>query len=104
MARIQSQASGGSTSTESLIKTAHLIFDNCDINMSPSKVTRIVREYQYRVAQNGFSFFAFLANTVQLSIAQQQTALLNPDIARVISYADPTGERAVSNVLKPSRS
>jgi hypothetical protein len=95
--------SGGSTSAESLVKAAHLVLDNCGISMSPSKVSRLVRTYQYRVAQNGFSFFQFLANAVQLSEEQKRAALLNPDIARAISYADPTGETAVNNVLREGR-
>jgi hypothetical protein len=94
---------GGTTSAEGLIKAAHLILDNCGIAMSRSKVSRLVRDYQHRVAQNGFPFFAFLTNAVQLTAEQQRSALLNPDIARVISYADPTGERAVNNVIRGRR-
>nr|MCV7317250.1 hypothetical protein [Mycolicibacillus parakoreensis] len=60
----------------------------------------MVRDYKRRVEQNGFPFEAFLVNSAVLSAEQRRRALLNPDIARVISYADPTGETAVSRVLR----
>jgi hypothetical protein len=91
---------GGTTSAERLIKAAHLVLDNCGIAMSPSKVSRIVRQYRRQVEDNGFGFFDYLANAVQLSDQQKRAALLNPDIARAISYADPTGETAVNNVMR----
>ena len=91
---------GGSTSAEKLIQAAHLILGNCGISLSASKVSRIVRSYQRDVARNGFGFFEFLANSVHLSELQKRGALLNPDVALVISYADPTGESAVNNVMR----
>lgn len=68
--------------------------------MSPSKVSRLVRTFKDRVEGNGFAFEAFLANSVQLTAAQRRQALAHPDIAKVISYADPVGEQAVRNVLR----
>lgn len=59
-----------------------------------------MREYKHRVEQNGFPFEAFLVNTVQLTAEQRAKARLNPEIARVISYADKTGEDAVTNVVR----
>jgi hypothetical protein len=91
---------GGNTSAETLIKHAHKLLADCGITMSPSKVSRLVREFQNRVAQNGFAFEAFLVNSVQLTSEQRRRALANPDIARVIAYADPTGETAVNNILR----
>jgi hypothetical protein len=52
------------------------------------------------VESNGLAFEEFLANSVQLTAEQRRRALANPDIARVIAYADPTGEAAVNNVLR----
>jgi hypothetical protein len=92
--------SGGSPSAETLYSHAQKLLANCGIEMSPSKVSRLVREYRNRVETNGFSFEAFLLNTVQLSAQQRRQALANPDIARAISYSDPTGETAVNNVLR----
>lgn len=82
-------------SAESLVKHAHKLLANCGVPMSPSKVSRLVREYKHRVEQNGFSFEAFLVNTVQVTAEQRRRMLANPDIARVIAYADPTGEAVV---------
>ena len=70
--------------------------------MSPSKVSRLVREFKHRVEKNGFPFEAFLVNTVQLTEQQRRQVAANPDVARAISYADPTGETAVSNVIRGS--
>jgi hypothetical protein len=95
-----SSSTGGSTSAETLIRAAHLVLDDCGIIMSPSKVSRLVRQYQQRVAQNGFSFFAFLANAVQLSAERQRAALRNPDVVQAISYAEPVGELATNRVLR----
>jgi hypothetical protein len=97
------EPSGGSTSAETLVEHAHKLLCNCGIQMSPSKVSRLVREYRHRVERNGFPFEAFLVNSVQLTAQQRRQALANPDIARAISYADPTGETAINNVMTASR-
>ena len=68
--------------------------------MGTQRVTRLVRQFQSRVERNGFAFFDFLANSVQLDSATRRRALADPDIQRVISYMDPTGETAVRNVMK----
>lgn len=98
--------SGGSISaeatsqTEQAIRVTHTILANCGIAMSPSKVSRLVRQFQARVAANGWTFLDFLANKVTLSIEQYRRILADPGMARVISYLDPTGETAVNNVLR----
>jgi hypothetical protein len=94
------RTTGGDTSAETLIKHAHKLLCACGIQMSPSKVSRLVREYRHRVERNGFPFEAFLVNSVQLTAQQRRQPLANPDIARVIAYADPTGETAVNNVMR----
>ncbi|MHC9292492.1 hypothetical protein ACRCUN_08475 [Mycobacterium sp. LTG2003] len=94
---------GGSTSAEALVTHAHKLLANCGVSISPSKVSRMVREYKRRVEKNGFPFEAFLVNTVQLTAEQRRQMLANPDIARVISYSDPTGETAANNVDRGTR-
>jgi hypothetical protein len=94
------QATGGTTSAETLIKHAQKLLANCGIQMSASKISRLVRTFQHRVERNGFPFEAFLINSVQLTAEQRRQALANPDIAPVIAYADPTGEAAVNNVMR----
>jgi hypothetical protein len=94
------ETSGGATSAEELIRHAQKLLGNCGIEMSPSKVSRMVRTFKYRVERNGFPFEAFLVNSVELSAQQRRQALANPEIALVISYCDPTGETAVNRVLR----
>lgn len=86
-----------------LITAAHTVLANCGFPVSPRKVNRLAQTFQARVARNGFSFFDFLANSVQLDEQQRRQALANPDVARAIAYADPTGETAVHNVMREGR-
>lgn len=100
------QTSGGTTGaeangqTERLIRAASSILDGCGYEMGPRKVHRLVRKFEARVARNGWQFFDFLANAVLMDADTRRRALLNPDIARAISYADPTGETAVARVMR----
>ena len=87
------------TTPETLAREAYSVLAGCGIAASRSKVSRIVRDYMRNVAGNGYPFGAFLMNTLQLT-AQRRAALTNhPDWARVISYADITGETAVRRVM-----
>jgi hypothetical protein len=95
--------SGPGQTRDALINTAHLILANVGYAMSPTKVQRLVSTFERRVHGNGFSFFEFVANSVALSADQRRAELLNPDIARVIAYADPTGETAVNNAMRGKR-
>jgi hypothetical protein len=98
--------SGGTTGaeangqTERLIRSAHVILDGCGYEMGPRRVHRLVRKFEARVARNGWEFFDFLANAVLMDADQRRRALLDPDVARAISYADPTGEAAVAKVMR----
>jgi hypothetical protein len=98
--------SGGSKSaeansqTEQAIRAAHVVLGGCGVEMSPSKVSRLIRQFEARVLRNGWTFFEFFANAVQLSAEQRRRALCNPEVARVISYLDPTGETACRNVMR----
>ena len=96
-------APGGTTGaegTERLIRAAHVILDNCGVVLGPRKVHRIVRTFESRVAHKGWSFFDFLATSIQLDAERRVQLLNNPDVQRVIAYADPTGETAVRNVMR----
>ena len=85
---------------ETLAQEAYSVLAGCGIAASRSKVSRIVRDYMRHVAGNGYPFGAFLMNTLQLTAARRAALTNHPDWARVISYADPTGESAVRNVLR----
>lgn len=97
---------GGSTSpsTNNLVNAARLILDNCGIAFSTNKIVRLVIQFNRAMPNaNGHAFFLYLTNAVQMSEAQKVSALSNPDIARCIAYADPTGEAAVNNVMRQVR-
>ncbi len=97
---------GGSTapSHSDLINAGRLILDNCGIEFGNRRLFRLVHDFVRRApSASGFVFFQFLAATVQMSEAQKRTAMSNPDVARAISYCDPTGETAVNNVLRRTR-
>lgn len=86
-----------------LITATHTILANCGMPMGGRRVNRLVQTFQQRVERNGFTFFDFLANTVQLDSEQRRRALADPEISRAIAYADPTGESAVRNVMREWR-
>jgi hypothetical protein len=92
--------SGDSTpSAETLIKHAHKLLDNCGIEMSASKISRLVRTFQRRVERNGFPFEAFLVNSAELTDDERRQALAGPGRRRVKGIpADPTAELAVDNL------
>ena len=84
---------------ETLAREAYSVLAGCGIAASRSKVSRVVRDYLRHAAGTGYPFEAYLVNALRLS-AERRAALTNhPDWARVISYADPTGESAVRRVM-----
>ena len=87
------------TTPETLAREAFSVLAGCGIAVSRSKVSRIVRDYMRNVAGNGYPFEAYLVNALRLSVERRAALTNHPDWARVISYADPTGETAVRNVL-----
>jgi hypothetical protein len=96
--------SGGSPSadTSKLVNDAHALLANCGFTMSPSKVSRLVRRYNFQVAPNGWAFIDYLINAVKLTEEQRRRVLADPITAKVIAYADPTGETAVNNIIRNS--
>lgn len=88
---------------DAAIAAAHAVLTNCGVAMSASRVARLVQRFDHKIAHNGWSLFEFLAVQVQLTLDQRHMALQHPDVARVISYADPTGEAAVANVMRGAR-
>lgn len=85
---------------ERLNRVANAVLDDSGYALGRSKVRRLIREFTARVESNGFEFFEFFANALLLDADQRRRALMNPDVARAISYADPTGEAAVGHVVK----
>jgi hypothetical protein len=95
---------GSGPERDRLITATHTILANCGVPMGPRRVHRLVQTFQARVERNGFEFFDFLANSVQLDQARRRRALADPEVQRAIAYADPTGEQAAANVDSARRS
>lgn len=85
---------------ESLKVIARSVLWNCGIDFGPHKINRLCVRFVEQVQGNGFAFFDFLANAIQMSAEQRRRALADPDVSRAIAYADPTGETAIRNVMR----
>jgi len=85
---------------ERLIRETRTTLDRFGINWSPSKASRLVRMYMHRVQGNGYDFGDYIAT--QVAVAETQRKVIADELRRVVSYSDPVGEQAVSNVLRAS--
>lgn len=101
-----SPRSGVSTSPsmDELKSLARLVCTNIGVDFGANRINRLVTQF-VRTMPNagGRTFILYLANAVQMSEDQKRRVLSDPDIARVIAYADPTGEAAVNNVIRTVR-
>lgn len=95
----------GAGSKAALVVAARLILTNCGVEMSPRRLHRIVQTYKEAgIERRGFGFLDYFANVLMLDAETRHRLQADPAIARAISYADPTGEQAVANVMNhPSR-
>lgn len=93
-----------SPSCEQLKSLARLVLSNIGANFGANRVNRLVTRFVRAMPNAGaWTFLLYLTNAVQMSAEQRRAVLRDPEIARVISYADPTGETAVNNVLRTQR-
>lgn len=83
---------------------AGVILANSGCTWGPNRINRLVTRFVERVEGSGVEFFDFLTNAVALTAEERRAARANPDVARAISHADPTGETAVNNVMREARS
>lgn len=98
-----SRRSTSAEDTERLCRDAQIILDNVGMSMPRPRLSRMVRTFRGQVEGKGWAFFDYVTNAVQLSEGRKRAARSNPEILRVIGYADPTGETAVANVLRSQR-
>lgn len=77
-----------------LVRDADRLLGHAGVEVSVSRLRRLARTYQARVADKGIAFPDFLVNSVRMDAEAQR---------RVISYRDPTGETAVRNVMRGDR-
>lgn len=84
-----------SATVEQLVRETHALLEGTAVRMSPSKVSRLCRDYVNVVAPKGVPFSVYLANAVTLN-AEQARAF--DALYYRLSHADPTGERAATVV------
>jgi hypothetical protein len=70
------------------------------VSMPVNKVARLVRRYETQVAHNGWAFWDYVANCLLLTAEQRAQVVVDPEVSRVISYLDRTGEDAVRHVIR----
>lgn len=104
--RAHTATPGGTTSPgrhEQAVRAAHKALSTCGVIISPARVNRILRGFEKRARRDGISFHEFLCGEADLTPLQRHRLAGNPDLALAISYADPTGETAVNNVMRGGR-
>ena len=90
------QATGGTTDVEDLIRQAHATLDEFGLELSAMKISRLCRTYVRHVAPSGHPFREFLLNSVH---AGADPDIAGPGRRRVKGIpADPTGDLAVRNL------
>ena len=85
------------TNVEQLIRETHRILTGFHVRLSPSRVSREVRTYCRDVAAKGVPFSVYLANVIEL---QAQTQARLDEAYDRTTYRDPTGNKAVRNILR----
>jgi len=88
----------GGPQRDRLIAAAHTVLSNCGVELSFTKVRRMVQMYERRAQRYGFDFGKFIANQVVMS--EHQRRVVADELRKVTAHVDPVGEQAVNNVLK----
>lgn len=103
---------GGSVSAEKMIRRAHQLVTHAGIDISPSKVTRLVREYQHKVGARK-EFDAYIADAIREAGEQRALQLAGQILApedkgrgpvrlrgrKSVSVDQQVGEAATWNVF-----
>ncbi len=87
---------------ETLLRDAIRLMAVCGVVRSHAWTRQVVRDY-FRSTIHGLPFGQYLAARLELNAQQRADMLARSEFARVISYADPTGEAAVRNVMTAER-
>lgn len=88
---------------EHLLRIASVVASRTGVELTAGRLRKLVTHYR-RSSQTGpWGFFDYIANALQLDALTKQRARRDPTVQRVIEYADPTGEQAVSNVMRERR-
>ncbi len=81
-----------------LIRETHAVFARFGVRVSHDRVTKLVGTYIRRVHANGYAFADYIA--AQVAVSEVQRQVVSDELRKVVSYADPTGETAVANVVR----
>lgn len=83
---------------EALKKSARTILWAAGVTWGPNRLARLCIRFITEVRGQGWDFFDFITTEIALSAERKAWLRDDPEIQRVIAYADPTGEAAASNV------
>lgn len=82
-----------------LVHDTHLILSAVGVERGGNWISRTVRDF-LAAPVAGIPFPIFLMARVELNEAQRRRLAENADLRYLLSYADPTGETAVRNVMR----
>lgn len=83
----------------SLQRDARLLLDACGVHRGGNWIARVVLDYLAAPIQ-GLPFGLFLTARLELSDEQRRRLAESADLRYLLSYADPTGETAIRNVMR----
>jgi hypothetical protein len=99
IATISIRRNTSADTAESLARDAGLLLHACGVIRSRGWISRAVRDY-LASDWTALPFGMFLAAKVELSDAQRRVLAERSDLRYLLSYADPTGETAIRNVMR----
>ena len=85
--------------TDLLVRDAGRLLDACGVTRSRQWISRTVRAYLDAPAQEQ-PFGLYLAARVEMNNDQRQLLAECEDLRYVLTYADPTGQTAMSRVMR----
>ncbi len=88
----------GGPQRDRLIAAARTVLSDRGVQMSWTKVRRMVQMYERQAQRYGFDFGRFIDS--QIAMSEVQRRVVADELRRVTAYVDHVGERAVNNVLK----
>jgi len=83
-----------------LIAAAHTEVANRGVQMSWSKVRRMVQMYERQAQRYGYDFGRYLDTQIAM---EMQRRVVADELVKVTAYRDPVGEAAVNRVLRGGR-
>jgi len=87
----------GGPQRDRLIAAAHTALSDRGVQMSWTKVRRMVQMYERQAQRYGYDFGRYLDTQVA---SEMQRRVVADELRKVTAYLDPTGEAAVNRVLR----